>query len=527
MSLSLRISFIIGLIAIAISSAVAFVHFQVQLSHFTQQSENLVTQMAENDRGTSSIAAYLLDMELGEEIVAGLASNDLIAFASISSRGEPVAAAGRNIAAQTNLEIALYNPFDDTEQIGLLMVHPDADFIQNQASSNSIQTALTLIGLSTVVAIIVGIFVNLKLTRPLRALSEEFARVDTSNPEKMLAIDIGYSKRDEIGSLIKKTNNLISALQARFRSEKILRQTNDELQKQFRLLFEQATAGIALISAKGQVSISNPAFKELFDGLVSQTEFSQLFEEPDKINEQLTILRNTYSIAQIDIDLVSVKNGQKRYLHCLFSRILDSREMSRDNSENLIEVIVYDVTERREEELKARYEADHDSLTGLLNRRSGSIRLQSQLNQALTNKNVFSLMMIDLDKFKPVNDTYGHDAGDIVLQTISRRLKSLLNDTHSTFIRWGGDEFLLGLTIEDHRSIAEFADSLLTIIQQDISLNQDITVQVGASIGIIRILKSSPQNIDELIIKADELMYNIKQSGRNHFQIITLDQTSF
>jgi diguanylate cyclase (GGDEF)-like protein/PAS domain S-box-containing protein len=522
MSLSLRISFIIGVIAIAISSAVAYVHFQFQLEHFTQQSENLVTQMAENDRGTSSIAAYLLDMELAEEIVAGLANNDLIAFASISSRGEPVAAAGRNTAARNNLEISLHNPFDGTEQIGLLVVHPDAAFIQNQASSNSIQTALTLIGLSIVIAIIVGVFVNLKLTRPLRALSREFARVDTSNPEKMIAIDIGYRKHDEISRLIKKTNNLISALQARFRSEKILRQTNDELQKQFRLLFEQATAGIALISDRGQVSIANPAFKALFGALASKTDFSQLFDEPDKVSEQLNTLRNTDSISQIDIDFVSVKDGQKRYLHCLFSSILDSRELARDNSQNLIEVIVYDVTERREDELKARYEADHDSLTGLLNRRSGLIRLQSQFNQSLKNNKVFSLMMIDLDNFKPVNDTYGHDAGDIVLQTISRRVKSLMNDTHSTFIRWGGDEFLLGLTIEDTHSITEFADSLLNIIRQDVALNQAITVQVGASIGIIRVLKRAPLKVDELIMKADELMYDIKQSGRNHFQITTL-----
>ena len=522
MSLSVRISLIIGFISIAISSAVAFMNFHIQLDHSTQQSQNLVMQMAQNDQGTSSIAAYLLDTELAHEIVDGLATNDLISFASISAHNEQLASSGRNTQTDNTVIVSLRNPFDEAEQIGQLTIYPDTNFIQTQATSNSIQTALTLIALSTIIALIVGIYVNLKLTNPLRFLSEAFEKVDTSNPEKMTLVNIEYSKRDEIGKLILKTNNLIGALQTRFRSEKILRQTNDELQKRFRLLFEQATAGIALISGKGEVTIANPAFKSLFSKHVLQEEFASLFDESKKVREQLNILRTSESVSQIDIDFVSIKNGEKRYLHCLFSRILDSREVARADSENLLEVIVYDVTARRQQELKTRYEADHDSLTGLLNRRSGKSKLQAQLDVAVKNQQLFSLMMIDLDRFKPINDTHGHDAGDIVLKTISKRIQELIEDSEASLVRWGGDEFLLGVTMDGDKSMTEFAELLLRRIQQDISLNHAVTVEVGASIGIIRTLYSEPQKIETLISQADTLMYAIKESGRNQYQISTV-----
>ncbi|MFC4701467.1 diguanylate cyclase domain-containing protein [Glaciecola siphonariae] len=522
MSLSLRISLIIGFIAIAISSAVAFLHFNIQLDHSKEQSENLVRQMAQNDQGTSSIAAYLLDTELADEIVEGLANNDLIAFASITAHSEQLALAGINPRSQNNVVVSLKNPFDEAEQIGLLTVYPDLRFIQAQASSNSIQTAITLIALSASIAIIVGIFVHFKLTSPLRSLSEEFESVDTSNPEVMSLVDINYSGHDEIGKLIVKTNNLISALQSRFRSEKILRQTNDELQKRFRLLFEQATAGIALISGTGEITIANPAFKELFGKHVLLKAFADLFHEPQKVHIELDKLRHSDGFSQIDVDFVSMKEGKKRYLHCLFSRILDSREVAREDSENLIEVIVYDVTKRREQELKTRYEADHDSLTGLMNRRSGLGSLQLQLDRAVKKQQLFSLMMIDLDRFKPINDTYGHDAGDIVLRTISSRIKELVNEQEATLIRWGGDEFLLGLTLDGNKSITDFAESLMQSIQEDVRIDTKTSVQVGASIGIIRTLYSESEKVDTLITKADALMYNIKESGRNQYQISTI-----
>ena len=127
-------------------------------------------------------------------------------------------------------------------------------------------------------------------------------------------------------------------------------------------------------------------------------------------------------------------------------------------------------------------------------------------------------MMIDLDKFKPVNDTYGHDAGDIVLQTISRRVKALLDDNAASFIRWGGDEFLLGITANDEASIEEFANQLLLQIGKSISINSELAVSVGASIGIM-LTQNDILEIDDLIKQADELMYDIKASGRNTFKI--------
>ncbi|HBY41765.1 MAG TPA: diguanylate cyclase, partial [Alteromonas sp.] len=98
---------------------------------------------------------------------------------------------------------------------------------------------------------------------------------------------------------------------------------------------------------------------------------------------------------------------QTRWVNCLFALVIDQRSTER-NDDMLIEVILNDVTERKEKEAKSKYLAQHDALTGLLNRHGGEIKLQALL-QSITNKTMTAVMLIDLDNFKPINDSYGHD----------------------------------------------------------------------------------------------------------------------
>nr|WP_136251123.1 diguanylate cyclase [Ningiella ruwaisensis] len=524
MSLSFRISIVIGLIAIALSALVASINYHFQIKQAQHQGEQLVMQMAQNDAGTASIAAYLSDVELAKEIAQGLAANDLVARATVYSQTEQISLAGRSRFTSNAIDVVLFNPFDETEKIGMLRVEPDLDFIEQQASVSAYQTAFTLIGLSLLIAIIVGLFVSLKLTRPLRLLSNSFNSIDTQHPDKMQALDLRYYKRDEIGKLIRTTNKLIEALQDQFLSEKQLRETTEELQKRFRLLFEKATAGIALLTHSGEINIANPAFYEVFENDGSATNFIDFFDSKADVLSLLNTLDTDEHLTQLEEDFSLHINGSKRYVHCLFSKILDSRETDRQDSDHLIEVIIYDITERRKQELKARYEADHDSLTGLMNRRSGQASLTQLCAQSIDKHCCFALMMIDLDKFKPVNDTYGHDAGDVVLRVISARLQTRLQSEDAVFVRWGGDEFLLGIKVINNEALDLIAKHVLEDIQNDIRIDDNTKVVIGASIGIITYSPQQHQSdeslsIDNLINQADELMYTIKQQGRNRFVI--------
>lgn len=160
--------------------------------------------------------------------------------------------------------------------------------------------------------------------------------------------------------------------------------------------------------------------------------------------------------------------------------------------------------------------AMHDALTGLSNRRDFSAQLSHQLNNhTLTMPNHhFALIMLDLDGFKPVNDTFGHEAGDEVLQTISQRLKGQTR-ADDTVARLGGDEFaLIYAGIESEENVQKLATRLLHTINKPIVLANQKTVHVSASIGVALYPKAKIKKIDELIELADAAMYQAKREGK-------------
>lgn len=522
MTLSVRVGFIIGGLSIIISAMVAGASYYYQLIKATEQSQQLVAQLAENANRTSAIAAYVDDQELANEIVAGLSDNDLIAGAIIFVPGTQFKIqAGTFSANVKSIVVTLRNPFGE-EVLGTLEVFPNKKFIQHQASSSSLQNALLLMLLSVLIAIFVWLYVRNKLTRPLRSLSTKFSSIDTSAPDEMQAIEIGYKKADEIGNLVTKANVLILALQKQFRSELQLRQTTEELQKRYRLLFEQASAGIAVLSCEGLVSIANPAFNQLFDENTEGKNLAQFFDSTSEFMSILATLTQQNISSHIEVELISYLGANKRYLNCLFSTIHNEREKTRTHSEHLIEVMIFDVTKRKEQERQTRYEADHDSLTNLLNRRSGMINLTHQLDSIVGSQRIFALVMMDLDKFKPINDTHGHDVGDLVLTTISGRLREASDDFETNAIRWGGDEFLIGISVDRLEVVSHYAELLLTTVQKEINVNPSLSVSVGASIGIVTLTAKQAQSasIEDLITQSDNLMYVVKQSNKNSFTIV-------
>jgi len=167
-----------------------------------------------------------------------------------------------------------------------------------------------------------------------------------------------------------------------------------------------------------------------------------------------------------------------------------------------------------EQEEAARYAAFHDVLTGLPNRALFNDRLEHGLAQAKRHGWTLAVMFVDLNKFKSVNDTYGHEAGDNVLQTVARRLaeKTRGDDTVS---RHGGDEFLYLLTeLHNEHDIAMIAEKIIHAIEVPIDFkvgDVHITSNIGASIGISTYPKNGA-SAPVLIKSADEAMYRAKQS---------------
>jgi diguanylate cyclase (GGDEF)-like protein/PAS domain S-box-containing protein len=162
------------------------------------------------------------------------------------------------------------------------------------------------------------------------------------------------------------------------------------------------------------------------------------------------------------------------------------------------------------------YQANHDALTGLPNRNLLNDRLQRAIGGAQRNENLMAIVFVDLDHFKLINDTLGHDVGDLVLKTIATRLVSCLRDA-DTAARPGGDEFLLILVDqESNESISIVIRRILDMIAQPIPINgRDL--YVTCSIGISIYLQDG-NDVSTLLKNADTAMYHAKELGRNNFQ---------
>ncbi len=175
----------------------------------------------------------------------------------------------------------------------------------------------------------------------------------------------------------------------------------------------------------------------------------------------------------------------------------------------------HEATRKAQEQAQAM--ARHDALTGLPNRRVFSTGLETALGHSRNGSVIYSVLMIDLDRFKPVNDLQGHAVGDLVLCEVARRLQDLVRK-NDIVARLGGDEFAIIFEADANRypeTVIGLAGRILSAIREPVSIGS-ITVEIGASIGIA----SSPADgvePDILLRAADIAMYRAKRDGRGKF----------
>ena len=174
-----------------------------------------------------------------------------------------------------------------------------------------------------------------------------------------------------------------------------------------------------------------------------------------------------------------------------------------------------EITRRKNNEEQILHMASHDALTDLPSLKLAQDRLNMAISLARRNKYFAAVLFIDLDGFKSINDTYGHDAGDAVLIEVAKRLKSCIRDT-DTAARIGGDEFLILLTeLKASEDASEIAKKVIESISLAVSFKNRNLV-VGASIGI-SLFPDHGDNVETLIKEADNAMYRIKKSGKNNY----------
>jgi diguanylate cyclase (GGDEF)-like protein len=196
-------------------------------------------------------------------------------------------------------------------------------------------------------------------------------------------------------------------------------------------------------------------------------------------------------------------------------RVVEIRSIPRDGGGA---VRTYtDITERKRVEERARFFANHDDLTRLVNRSMFRKRLEETIALASSDRRGLAVFYLDLDRFKQVNDTRGHEVGDRVLVECAKRMRSAVRSI-DVIARIGGDEFAIILPFLQEPEPAELLAKRLVALMAEPFVIDDEGLTIGASIGVA-LFPQHGSTIDALLRHADQALYQAKRSGRNTFCI--------
>jgi diguanylate cyclase (GGDEF)-like protein/PAS domain S-box-containing protein len=274
----------------------------------------------------------------------------------------------------------------------------------------------------------------------------------------------------------------------------------------FRAAFDNAPIGMGLVTPDGRWLEVNRALSRLLGYTEQQLLATSMAE--------LTVPGD----ATVTVDESENTQGERRYLRSDGSHlwVAASTTLVRGTNDDppYYVVQIEDISARKQTEQELRRLADHDALTGLLNRRGFMDGLRRELRRMERRGEYGALLLLDLDNFKLVNDSAGHPAGDQVLRTTANALRRRLRAT-DVIGRLGGDEFaalILNVTLSQAR---EIADETAAVVRSQTVYGDGLTVEVAASIGVVEIDETTRLDEDELLAAVDRAMYKVKSLRRN------------
>jgi len=297
----------------------------------------------------------------------------------------------------------------------------------------------------------------------------------------------------------------------RIRSEKRLSQAEEK----YRSIFERAVEGIFQSTLDGEIREVNPAMVRLF-GYDSAAEMIGVPNMRQDVMADEDERRNYMEILKRDGFLSTFEFQARKKDGSIFWCSESSRlVILEEGGEELIEGVLEDVSKRKQHEMELKHLATVDSLTEIANRHLFFDRLEHSLAHAKRYKTQLAVLFVDLDSFKQVNDTYGHQAGDELLRKVAKRLLQRIRQS-DTLARLGGDEFGVLLTrIDGEEGAAKVAQSLLKAMNEPFDI-QDKSIKVGATVGI-SFYPEDGKDCVSLISRADAAMYGAKKRGGKKF----------
>lgn len=400
---------------------------------------------------------------------------------------------------------------------------PTADIVA--PANNEQTTELLALMVTAALALLTAWFVaNVTIIDRLQAVVNAARRIAAGDLASRTGVRYG---REEISELARVFDQMADALQ---------HSATEREQAQTRLFAEKERAEVTLKSIgdavittdrAGRIDYLNPVAEALTGWRTEEAHGKVLADVFNVINgttrEQISNLLNQATelgrVDDIGRDSVLIGRDGSEYA------IEDSAAPIRDRDQCVVGTVVvfHDVSQSRNLARQLSHQASHDPLTGLVNRREFERRLQLLLDQSVAQPRQHALLFMDLDRFKVVNDTCGHNAGDELLRQITSLLQPLLRDS-DTFARVGGDEFAVLLENCTPISAARIADKLCKTVCEFRFAWRDQIFPIGVSIGLVN-FNNDDLGLADLLTAADGACYQAKDQGRNRVHQYTPDES--
>ncbi|MDY0269586.1 diguanylate cyclase [Trichloromonas sp.] len=238
----------------------------------------------------------------------------------------------------------------------------------------------------------------------------------------------------------------------------------------------------------------------------------------------LSMIKTRKELQDIPVILVTGVNDQESKIHGLERGASDYLTKPYDPAELIARVKVQLKIKTLQDSLKKSNQAlmelsNTDPLTHLSNRRYLMKTLEKELQRCERSQKSMALIMVDVDHFKPVNDTYGHQQGDVILKTLADQMKAHLRD-YDLAARFGGEEFALVLpetTLSEAEQVAERLRIAISELRIPANHNE---IRLTISLGVATYPHPKVRTVDNLILEADRALYNAKEKGRNRVETI-------
>lgn len=312
-----------------------------------------------------------------------------------------------------------------------------------------------------------------------------------------------------LATLIILSVTLLSAFVERLLERKTLKWLESD--ERYKSLFEYNLDGVVSFAADGRVLNMNPRAREIFGGQdVSLRSLLDMCVEPDA--EKLRSYFHSATQGQAQSYEVSIVNGT----HTPLSLNVTNVPVILNGEIAGVFIIVRDITERRIAEEQIHQMVYHDALTGLPNRRYFEQHLQRTITSAMEHGREAYVMFLDLDGFKLINDSLGHDFGDLLLQEAANRIVQCVGE-NGVVSRLGGDEFTVILEDIAEEGAIEIANKIIHLLETPIHLEGQ-ELYVTTSIGISRYPDDGTDS-RTLMKHADTAMYSAKELGKNNYSV--------